>query len=60
MGSRWRSRPNGDALAAYAAAVGQTLYVNVTGATGGAVSGATPTFGISSDRRHGGRPGRGC
>ena len=41
--------PSGDTLAAYAAAVGQTVYVNVTGATGGNVIGSGPAFGISSD-----------
>ena len=41
--------PGGDTLAAYAPAVGQTVYVNVTGATGGTVTGANPSFGISSD-----------
>ena len=33
-------KASGGTLAAYAAAVGQTIYVNVTGATGGTVSGA--------------------
>ena len=41
--------PSGDTLAAYAPAVGQTLYVNATGATGGAVAGSNPSFGINSD-----------